>query len=372
VTRIGDSTFLFVSSRSADTLGRVERRWLKVWEELVRSGATVLLICPPRSPLEVPARRVGVQIAPYRLDRLNLVRTASRLRKYMRRYRPAVAHSTGYEADIVLRRAARDLPVKVVTSVLCGSWPPRGLGPISTRFKRRLDRRTLKRCDAVMADCRELADRLVEAAGVDRARIVIDPPSVSLARVLAEAEVPVTLPDGRPLVGYAGALEVSRGLGTLTALRGHLATEHPDARVLVAGSGPARTRLHAAERSGAIDMLGAVPSVPAVLAGLDVCVFPSTVPGTPTPLLEAVALGRPVVASAVSGIAELFEPEAEIVLVRPGDTAELAEGVRRVLADPQSAAARAERARMRVVDEYTSTAAVARHIQTYRDLTAGL
>ncbi|GAB4284808.1 MAG: glycosyltransferase family 4 protein [Coriobacteriia bacterium] len=372
MTRIGDSTFLFVSSRSADTLGRVERRWLKVWEELVRSGATVLLICPPRSPLEVPARRAGVQIAPYRLDRLNLVRTASRLRKYMRRYQPAVAHSTGYEADIVLRHAARDLPVKVVTSVLCGSWPPRGLGAIGSSFKRRLDRHTLSRCDAVMTDCRELADRMVEIAEVDRARIVVDPPSVSLARVLSEAEVPAALPEGRPLVGYAGALEVSRGLGTLTALRQQLVPDHPEVRVVVAGSGPARTRLHVAERSGAIDMLGAVPSVPAVLAGLDVCVFPSTVAGTPTPLLEAVALGRPVVASAVPGIAELFEPDSEIILVRPGDTAELAEGVRRVLADPGSAAARAERARMRVVDEYTSTAAVARHLELYRALIASL
>jgi len=366
-----NTAFLFVSSRSADTLGRVERRWLRVMAALIERGATVFLICTPKAALEAPAHALGVNIAPYKLDKFNLIRTRSRIRKYLKRYRPAVAHSTGYEADVLLRWAAKSLPVKVVTSATCGTWPPRGVGAFGTWVRRRLDRDSLPRVDAFLADCADLVARLT-AAGMPAERIVLDPPGVSLTRVSTEAAAAFTRPCGTPLVGYAGALERSRGLLVLAAAVPALRAVYPDIRVVVAGEGPARAALLPAAADGRIDLLGHVESVPAALAAFDVCVFPVAEQGTPTSLLEAAALGKPIVASAVHGIADLFEDRREISLVPPGEASVLAEAILGVLADPRRAAAMGDRARLRVIDQYSSTSAVERHLEVYRRLIATL
>lgn len=363
-----DTSILFITSRTAPTFGRVERRWLKVWEALHAEGATVLLICPPHSALDAPARERGVVIAPYRLDRFNLLRTRSRMRKYIRRYRPAIAHSTGYEADVLLRWAAKDLPVKVVSSTICGAWPPRGLGPFGSWVRRRLDSDTIGRCDAVLVDCQELADRMLATTELPAERIHVDPPSVKLTRVFEEAETVVALPKGYPLVGYAGTLQPSRGLLALTTLHERLSARFPHLRVVIAGEGPLRRALLPAADSGAIDLIGHVDSVPAVLGQLDVCVFPSIEGGTPTPLLEAAALGRPIVASRTPGIEELFAEGDEISLVEAGDPAALAGAVSSLLGDRERARAMGDRARVRVIDEYSSVAAVRRHLTLYRNL----
>ncbi len=371
MTPLRNTTFLFVTSRSAETLGRVERRWLRVMAALLKRGASVLLICTPNSPLEGPARTLGATIAPYRLDKFNLIRTRSRMRKYLKRYRPAIAHSTGYEADVLLRWAAKDLPVRVVSSAACGVWPSRGIGPLGTRVRRSLERRSLPRVDTYFAGCTKLADALV-AFGLPRDRIVLNPPGVDLSRVVREAAVPFSAPEGTPLIGYVGALEHSRGLLVLAAAVPALRAVYPDIRVVVGGEGPARARLLPAAADGRIDLLGRVESAPALLAALDVCVFPVAGEGTPTALLEAAALGKPIVASAVHGIADLFDDGDEISLVPPGEASVLAEAILAVLADPARASAMGERARHRLVDQYSSSAAVERHLDVYRGLLATL
>ena len=368
VTAFKDNTFLFITSRSAGgTLGRVERRWLRVMQALVERGATVLVICPLRAPIEDRARALGATIAPYRMDKRNLIRTRSRLRKYLKRYRPGLAHATGFHADLVLRWAARDLPVKVAVSLMCGKWPPRGKGSLNTRIRRWSDARTLKRVDAFFVDCTALTHLLTEA-GVPPGRVVFDPPSVAIGRVADEATTPVARPRGRPLVGYAGALEHNRGLATLVAAAPLLRECYPGIAIVVAGDGPARASLQPAASDGRIEFMGPVVSAPAVLASLDVCVFPVTEAGTPTSLLEAAALGQPIVASAVSGVADLFEDGAEISLVPPGDPAALARAVSRLLGEPERARQMGERARMRVIDEYSAAAAVERHLELYQRL----
>jgi glycosyltransferase involved in cell wall biosynthesis len=358
--------FVFVTSRTAPTLGRVERHWLKVMRALIAEGAAVHLICTPRAAIEIPARALGVEMAPYRLDRFNLLITRSRMRKYLRRHEPVVVLSTGYEADVLVRWAARQLPVKVVSALNCGGWPPKGLTAFDGWVRKRLDRDSAPRVDAFSVDCRELADELV-ASGIARSRIRVNPPTVDLARIADEARVRVELPHARPLVGYAGALERSRGLATLATAAPAIARDS-GAHVLVAGSGGhARAALLAAAREGTLTLLDRVESVPAVLAAFDVCCFPSVAPGVPTSLLEAAALGRPIVASDVAGIRELFG-EDEIVLVRPSDAAALAEAVVALLEDPVAACAMGERARHRIVDEYSAASGVRRQLDMLREL----
>ncbi len=362
-------TYVFVSSRSGPRLGRGERRLLEVMKALIAEEASVQLICTPRSPIEQLARDMGANLAPYHLDRLNVIRTRSRLRKFLRRFDPVVAHSTGWLADYLLRWAAAPLSVPVVSTVHCVNWPPHTTTPFGTWLARRLDRSNLLRTTAIMIDCQELRQPLM-AAGLPADKIVYDPPSIDLARVEEELQIPVLarLPGHSPYVGYAGTLEHSRGLGVLAQMSAILNLRHARATVLVAGDGPAERDLAEAIEHKRVYRISEVPSVPAMLARFDVCLFPSIESGAPTTLLEAAALGRPIVASAVPGIRGLFEDEREIVLVPPGNANALAAAIASVLNDPAAAKRMGERARKRVLDEYTVTASVDRHLELYRRL----
>lgn len=363
------STFVFVSSRTGPTMGRIERRLLRVIEALIERGAVIHLICTPRHPLATEAAAMGAEVAPYHLDKFNFLRTRSRLRKYLQRSGPVVVHSTGLQADLLSRWAAKNLPTAAVNSIACVAWPRQGKGPVSTAIRRYLDRNTASGVDLFVVDSESLQQPLAEL-GIPADRILLDRPSIDLAEVFAQAEQPVALPQrpAGPLVGYAGRMEPARGLEHLVTASAILEAGGAIAQVVIAGDGPLLAELKRDNRSSRVRYLGYVPSVPAVLKNLEVAVFPSTGRGVPTALIEAAALARPIVASRVEGIEELFEDGSEIILVPPGDPRALAHAIADMLASPKASHEMGERARLRVLDSYSSAASIERHLEAYSGL----
>jgi glycosyltransferase involved in cell wall biosynthesis len=110
------------------------------------------------------------------------------------------------------------------------------------------------------------------------------------------------------------------------------------ARFVIVGAGDERAQLeHAAETLGVRErvlFLGPRDDVPALLAASDAFVLPSRFEGTPLALLEAMAAGKPVVASAIPGTDEIVADGETGLLVRPNDSDALAAALRRVVSDP--------------------------------------
>ena len=182
------STFVFVSTNTHPVQGGVEETWLAVMAELVRLGATVQLLCISGSGFADDARAAGVTVAPYILDKWNVVRSRSRLRKYLKRYEPVCAHSTGVEADLLLRWAVRPLTgIRMVTTI---SGPPQGTRRrgLIDKLMLRFDEAGIARSDAVFVTDDSSLPEIV-AAGVAPGDIVIDVPTAthreSVARHLA-------------------------------------------------------------------------------------------------------------------------------------------------------------------------------------------
>ena len=171
------STFVFISTNTSHDKDGVEEAWLAVMARLVRLGASVQFICIADSPLAPHARSLGVTVAPYILDRWNVVRSRSRLRKYLRRYDPVVAHSTGTEADLLLRWAVRPLPTVAIATTLtvAQAQATRRRRPVD-RLMRRFDETAIARTDAIFVPSEDLVGE-VQSAGVAVDRIVLDPPS---------------------------------------------------------------------------------------------------------------------------------------------------------------------------------------------------
>jgi teichuronic acid biosynthesis glycosyltransferase TuaC len=198
---------------------------------------------------------------------------------------------------------------------------------------RRLSSWALPQAARVVAVSRALADEAV-ALGVARERVTIVMNGVDgelfRPRDRARARSELGLPAG-PLVLYVGNLKVEKGVLDLASAwaqvpRGHLA---------IVGGGPARGALEAAlgERT---QLVGPQPldRIPAWLAACDVLVLPSHAEGTPNVVLEALACGRRVVATAVGGIPDLITSPALGELVPPRDPGALAAALTRAIDRP--------------------------------------
>lgn len=165
---------MFISANPRHDVGGVEDRWFDVMAELIRLGANVRFLCLMDSPAGERARALGAHVDPYILDKWNIVRSRSRLRKYLKRYVPVAAHSTGLEADLLLRWAARKVPsVETVHTVAADPQGTRRRRPMDA-LMRRFDEVGMKSAAAVVVDTD--ATRLeVVLAGVDAGRIVTEP-----------------------------------------------------------------------------------------------------------------------------------------------------------------------------------------------------
>jgi glycogen(starch) synthase len=159
-------------------------------------------------------------------------------------------------------------------------------------------------------------------------------------------------PTGGAGIVFVGRLHAQKGVDTLVRAAALL----PGVPVTLAGDGPERAAVELLARQlGVTDRVrvtGFRPhrEVPALLAGADVVVLPSRYEELGTALVEAMAAGRPVVASAVGGIPELVRDGVDGLLVPPGDPAALAGAIEKLLADPDLAATLGASGRARVAE----------------------
>lgn len=177
---------------------------------------------------------------------------------------------------------------------------------------------------------------------------------------------------GRPPTVLAVArLHPQKGLGYLL----QAATLLPDVRFLVAGDGPARSELtHQAEtlRLGdRFQFLGERGDVPALLRAADVFVLPSLYEGLPVSVLEAMAAGTPVVATAVGGTDEAVVDGESGILVPPRDPEALANAMREVLSNPPLASKLVGGAKARVGASFSADAVARGVSEVYAELQPG-
>jgi glycosyltransferase involved in cell wall biosynthesis len=121
---------------------------------------------------------------------------------------------------------------------------------------------------------------------------------------------------------------------------------------------------------GSVRFLGHREDVPDLLAAADLFVFPSLYEGMGGAVIEAMALGLPVVASDIPAMREVLEPGENALLVTPSDPAALADGVERLLADPVRLKRYAQRSRSRFEERFTSDRVVDRMVALYQAVVA--
>ena len=179
----------------------------------------------------------------------------------------------------------------------------------------------------VLAATQAVADRLdgLEAHVVG-GPIELDPPPAP--RPWADT--------GAPVIGYVGRIEPNKGVLDLVTAAAHIRARVPGARIVVIGGDPYGTDpdyLARVRASAEVEHHEWLENAPGVMRHLDVLVAPSHHEPFATVPSEAMAVGTPVVATRIGGLAEVVEDGVTGALVAPQAPTELADAVARVLAD---------------------------------------
>jgi glycosyltransferase involved in cell wall biosynthesis len=176
-----------------------------------------------------------------------------------------------------------------------------------------------------------------------------------------------------PLVVYAGRLSHEKGVDQLIDGWAEARRLGCLGAVCIVGDGPERDALHRRARDhgvlGAVRLVGATDDVVPWLRAADAFALPSRQEGLSVALLEAMACGLAVVATAVGGTPDAVGDAA--LLVPPGNPRALAEALRSVLDEPGRARALGEAARRRAVERFGILEVARRHLDLYRELAAG-
>ena len=289
-----------------------------------------------------------------------LARSAVAVRRLVTAWRPEVVHTHNVRASLAVRLAQVGRPrVPVVATV-------HGLAADRYASAARLLRRS---SDLVVAVSPDVRDRLLRA-GLEPARVAVVENAVPRpAPTTSDVRAGLGLPAGTPLVVCAARLAAPKRVDLLVDAWAAV----PGAHLLVAGDGPERPALEAraarSDASARITFLGDRDDVGTLLAAAEVVVLPSDREGLPMVVLEAMAAGRPVVASAVGGLPGLAASGAGCLeLVAPGEAAALATAVSALLADPARRSRMGAAARAVVVRRFSSV----RMVDDYRSVYRGL
>jgi len=177
-----------------------------------------------------------------------------------------------------------------------------------------------------------------------------------------------------PIVMATARLIERKGVQYLVDAFAHVLRIIPDAKLMIAGEGPERSRLEAKVRtlglSENVAFLGVIPyrEVPAYYAACNIFVHIPTYEAMPHVIYEAMATGKPVIASRVGGIVEVIEDEENGLLVEPKDPKSTAEAILRLIKNRGLGRRIGEAALEKVEREYTWDIIAKRYLELYRHL----
>lgn len=188
----------------------------------------------------------------------------------------------------------------------------------------------------------------------------------------AASAKPILNPTRRPVIGTAGPLEASKGLPYFLGAAQRVLATGIEAEFLVAGSGPEEANLRRLARE--LEIAEHVTFVPNILdlksslSAMDIFCLPSLRQGLGTMMLEAMALGRPVIASAVDAVETIIRDNETGLIVPPSQSEPLAQRMLELLREPFNARRIGDAARQMVQRDFHVTDMIQKTVAVYRNI----
>ena len=317
-------------------------------------GRRALLVAHPTGELRRRAAE-GLELVPLAPRTEMDLRAAWRLSRVLKQLQPDIVHAHDPHgvamAALALNMGAQRRRPRLIAA---------------RRVDFHLGRNALSRWKYRQVDCFICASdairQMILRDGVPSARAVTVHEGVDVARVeaapAADIHRDLWLPRHSPLVGNVVALVPHKGQRYLVDAAAEVVRHEPDARFIIAGEGELRAALdqrvkhHHLEKH--VMLAGFRADVLSVHKAFDIFVMSSVTEGFGTSLLDAMACGKPVVATSTGGIPEIVADGETGILVPPRDPAALAAAIVRLLRDEELRHRMGAAGRARVKQKFTA------------------
>ncbi len=331
---------------------------------LARRGMENIVICPRGSRLaEAVAGIAQIEPLPLRGD-LDLA-TVWHVARFARQYRPDIVHVHSRRGVQWLGGIAarwNDFPVLYSRRTDAPEQPSVG------RLKYALYDRVIAISSCIARQLRQVG------VPESKLRLVlsgVDPPPL-VAATRDELCREFDLPPDAIVIGSIGQLIRRKGHAVLLQAVAAIRPRFPRLHVLVFGRGPLegqlRRQLAALDLQPVVQLVGFRSNVRHYLPAFDLVVHPALAEGLGVALLEAAAAGVPIVASATGGIVDLVKHEETGLLVQPGDAADLAAAIERMLLDPHLRSQCSNAARQLIARQFTHEQMVTGNLAVYHEV----
>ena len=336
------------------SLGGGQTALLLIAGNLDRGRFEVAISSGGEGPLAEEARQRGITYFPVSLGKRLSLAPLKEIAAALREQETDILHTHGGIAGLYGRSAALRAGPPAVVHPLHGIHYLHYRNPFLRRFYVLLERRYSRSTDRLILVCQsDLRQARRHRLAPEEKMVVIlngtdvrtDIAADDSARLRGERGCP----PGRPVVGTVARLHRQKGVVTLLRAAPKILSACPEARIVVVGDGPEGSRLRREARrlnlEGRFLFLGERKDAAPVQSLFDIFVLPSLWEGLPFVLVEAAALGKPIVATAVDGVPEMLEDGKTGLLIPPNDASALADAVIRLLRDKDEARRLAETAR---------------------------
>jgi L-malate glycosyltransferase len=329
-------------------------------------GHRAMLVAHPAGELRQRARE-GLELVPLTPRTEMDLSAAWRLARVIARERPDVVH-------------AHD-PHGVAMAALALSMSTQPAKPPLVAARRvdfHLKGNALSRWKYRQVDCficaSEFIRRMLIGDGVEQARAVTVHEGIDLGRVeaapRADLHAEFWLPRDAPIVGNVAALVPHKGHRHLLDAALLVVQKLPDVRFVIAGEGELRASLERQIKDLALEkhvvLAGFRPDVLSVHKGFDLFFMSSSTEGLGTSLLDAMACGKPVVATSAGGIPEVVSDGQTGILVPPRDHEAMARALIALLHDEHAQQVMGAEGLLRVREKFTAERMVQETLAAYR------
>ncbi|HET6351022.1 MAG TPA: glycosyltransferase family 4 protein [Coriobacteriia bacterium] len=332
---------VYLANSAWPSLRGAERLMFALAEHARVRGDEVTVIAPGVSAIHAACtvRGTPCEAASFRAS----LGDTARLRALLREIRPDIVHGMSIFPVAYVRELGLVPDEDKVAFFAEATIDPTSLLPVSTPGPKRLGlfvRNAISRFEAPKLDAIFVPSTAVreglERVGI-RSRVLINSGMIVPEALAAAAATPFDYPADGFRIGYAGFLERLKGIDVLIRAFAAIAGDHPEAELFVAGRGGELDSL--VELAGSlgvgerVHMLGFVDPVAAFTGGLDLFVSASRSESLGRSVLEAMALGVPVVSTISGGQADYITHEKTGLAVAPDDVEGLASAIQRMIED---------------------------------------
>lgn len=369
-------------------VGGAERQILEICRRLAGRGFEFHVVSKfDRGPLAEPLRQAGAILHPLStrfsapnpsllVRARNFARSVWRLRRLLSRIRPTVVHAYLFETSVISAAARwpRRRPPLVISKRSLVKWIARYpvYFPLARWTNRRVDR-ILANSDAVRRDA--IQKEGVAAGKIEVIHNGVDTERFRPSRADPELAASLGLPRGRLVVGMIANLHRYKGHAEVLAAAAVLAKERKEFTLLFVGrdgnaSEEVRRLVSELRLGHRIVFAGERADPERILNLFDAFVSASHEEGFSNSILEAMACGRPIVATSVGGSVEQIENEVGGLLVPPRDPEALARALGRLLQDDGLRERLGRAARERAVSHFSLDRLCDRMANLYREVAA--